>query len=125
MYDGTAWLVVATDQRLVFLDKGLIAGLKQVDMPLVGIQTIQHKIGWLDGELLITTGGGVKKVDQLSKKSTAQFCATLSELINTAHSRQAAPAPAPSARISQTQASTQVGSCTHCGAAAPAPCRAI
>lgn len=86
MYDGNTWLIVATDQRLLFLDKGLLYGLKQIEMPLSEIQTIQHKTGIVFGELLITTAGGAKKIEKLWKKGTERFAALLSEQIHVTRS---------------------------------------
>lgn len=91
MYNGTTWLIVATNQRVIFLDKGLIYGLKQLDLSLDMIQGIAHKTGLLFGEMTITTGGAAWRVEQLFKKGTRRFAEIVSEQILAAK----APRPAP------------------------------
>jgi hypothetical protein len=78
---GTTWLIVATDQRVLFVDKGLLFGLKQIEMPLTEIQTIAHKTGLMYGEMVVTTAGGACRVEQMAKKFTNGFAETLSELL--------------------------------------------
>ena len=34
MLNGNTWLVISTNKRLIFLDKGMIFGLKQIEIPL-------------------------------------------------------------------------------------------
>ena len=77
----TTWLIVATDQRLVFLNKGMIYGLRQLDMPLGEIKGIRHKTGLVFGEITVSTGGMEKKIEQLWKGGTNKFAAILSGLI--------------------------------------------
>jgi len=84
VYDGTLWLVVATTQRVIFLDKGLIYGSKQLDLALDKIQGITQKTGLVFGELMITTGGATWKVEQLWKKGTQRFAEIVSEQIQAA-----------------------------------------
>jgi hypothetical protein len=84
LYNGTTWLIVATNQRVLFLDKGMIYGLKQLDLPLNMIQGIAHKTGLIFGELTITTGGATWKVENLWKKGTQRFAQIVSEQIQAA-----------------------------------------
>jgi hypothetical protein len=90
MYEGNTWLVVATDQRLLFLDKGMLYGLKQAEIPLSSISSIQHKTGMLFGTLGVTTSNADKKVDNIDKQATVYFAELLSGLIR---SSKAAPSP--------------------------------
>lgn len=59
--DGNTWLCVATSKRILMLDKGLLLGLKQIELPLSQIKSVSHKTGLIFGELLIETGGKTKK----------------------------------------------------------------
>ena len=81
LWDGNTWLIVATDRRLLFLDKGLIFGLKQVEIPLRSISAVSHKIGLVMGKVEIATGGGSKAIDMIEKADVSRFAAALSDAI--------------------------------------------
>lgn len=38
--DGNTWLIACTDKRILFLDKGMIFGLKQKEIPLDKVHSI-------------------------------------------------------------------------------------
>jgi hypothetical protein len=66
-----------------------------LDMPLTEIQTVQHKTGLMFGELLVTTAGGSKKIEQLWKKGTQHFAEIVSGLIYAAHAPAKSVAASP------------------------------
>ena len=43
MLDGATWLAVCTSRRLIFLNRGMIYGLRQIQFPLDRIQSIDHE----------------------------------------------------------------------------------
>ncbi len=55
--DGNTWLVVCTDRRVIFLDKGLIYGLRQNEIPLDAISQVSHKTGMLLGSVEVVGAG--------------------------------------------------------------------
>jgi hypothetical protein len=96
-YQGNTWLITVTDQRLLFLDKGLLYGLKQVDLPLHQISSLAHKTGLVFGELHIATSGGFCVVENIPKGDAAKVAAIVSALVRKAHeATQTAPVPSSS-----------------------------
>jgi hypothetical protein len=81
LYQGTTWLLVLTDRRVLFLDKGMLFGLKQVELPLSQISGLSHKIGLLFGKIDIHTSGGHQEIDQLPKTEVKNLANVLSDLV--------------------------------------------
>lgn len=80
-YDGNTWLVTVTDKRLLFLDKGMIYGLKQVDIHFDQVSAVAHKTGLLLGEIMVTTGGGLVKVEKISKQDVPRVATLIKDRI--------------------------------------------
>ena len=80
MLNGNTWLIVCTDRRVVFLDKGMLYGLKQTEIPLDSISSISHETGMMYGSISVTGAGlAGMKIKQISKKSVAKFARTVQE----------------------------------------------
>lgn len=100
-YESKTWVVVVTTLRLIFLDKGMFYGLKQLDMPLHHIGSVSQHTGFLMGEIEVTTNGGSKTIGCIPKKDVTKVANILSAEIYFAQNpkaRQAAPSaekPAP------------------------------
>ncbi len=62
LLDGNTWLIVVTDQRLLFLDKGMVFGLKQAEMHYEQISAISYKTGLLLSSIKVSTSGGEKEI---------------------------------------------------------------
>lgn len=54
--DNKTWLLVCTDRRVIFLNRGMIYGLKQIQMPLSRINSIDHEVGIAFGSISIWDG---------------------------------------------------------------------
>ncbi|RKY81898.1 hypothetical protein DRP98_09690 [candidate division KSB1 bacterium] len=85
-YEGNTWLVVVTTRRVLFLDKGMIYGLKQMEMPLAQITSISYKTGLMFGEIEVDTAGSKKKIDTISKKDVPKVAKIISDLLKQIHS---------------------------------------
>ena len=72
-YAGATGILVATNKRLVFVDKGLIYGLKVEDFPYDKISSIQYKTGMLLGELTIYASGNRADIKNVEKKLVRNF----------------------------------------------------
>ena len=72
--DGNTWLVVCTNRRILFIDKGLIFGLKQVDIPMDSISSVVQKTGMMFGSVEIL-GAGLSgmKVTNILKSHVGKF----------------------------------------------------
>ena len=74
LMDGNTWLVVCTHRRILFIDKGLIYGLKQVDIPMDTISSVVQKTGMIFGSIEIL-GAGLSgmKVENILKSHVGKF----------------------------------------------------
>lgn len=90
-------LVVATNWRVFFLDKKLLGGVNQIDLPLDRIQGVMSSVGWLQGEITVTTGGAAWQIKQTEKESTKLFADTLNWLVQQVQQRTGHAQSAPSA----------------------------
>jgi hypothetical protein len=66
-------ILVATNKRLIFIDKGLIYGLRVEDFPYDKISSIQYSTGMLLGKITIFTSGNKADIDQIDKNQVKQF----------------------------------------------------
>lgn len=89
-FESKTWIIVITNMRLIFLDKGMFFGLKQVDMPLSQIDSISHKTGLLFGEIAVATAAGAKTIGSITKKDVVKIASIISGLI---HGHGEPPAP--------------------------------
>ena len=72
-YSNGQGILVSTNRRLVFIDKGLLYGLKVEDFPYDKITTIQYETGLLLGEIKIHTSGNIAKIDNVEKTTARSF----------------------------------------------------
>lgn len=81
-YDGTTWLIVATDLRVIFLDKGLIFGLKQLEFAYEKISSIKQTNGLILAAVTMATSGGEAMIDNIPKGEARKMCEVVSERIS-------------------------------------------
>ena len=72
-YNNGNGVLVATNIRLVFVDKGLLFGLKVEDFPYDKISSIQYETGILMGKLTIFTSGNKAIIDNVVKTKVRVF----------------------------------------------------
>ena len=100
-YSGGNGILVATDRRLVFIDKGMIYGLKVEDFPYDKLSSIQYETGMLLAKITIFTSGNQALIDNVDKKQARAFSEAVRERLSAPKATVAplvAPtAPAPSA----------------------------
>lgn len=73
LMDGNTWLIVLTDHRVLFLDKGLIYGLKQVSINLDKINSVSGSTGIMFGEIRIEDGASERIIKNVWKKTVVAF----------------------------------------------------
>lgn len=105
LYDAKTWIIVITDMRLLFLDKGMFYGLRQVDLPLSQISSVSHKGGLFFSELRVATSSGTESIGSIPKKDVLKLSSILSGLIHGSRRKPGAPAPVVTTR---TQLSEQL-----------------
>ncbi|OTE95773.1 hypothetical protein BCS42_11955, partial [Crenothrix sp. D3] len=70
---GNTWLITLTDRRIVFLDKGMIYGLKQTTIDLDKINSISGETGLFFGDIRIEDGAKERKIKNVWKKTVIKF----------------------------------------------------
>ena len=73
LMDGNTWLIVCTERRVIFLDKGMIYGLKQRETPLEKINSVEQKTGMIFGSIGIWDGAAHMKIKNVMKKTVKPF----------------------------------------------------
>lgn len=66
-------ILVSTNYRLIFVDKGMVYGLKVEDFPLDKITSIQYETGLIFGKVKIHTSSNIAEIDNLDKNSARKF----------------------------------------------------
>jgi hypothetical protein len=99
VYNSHIGILVATDRRLIFVDKGMIS-LKVEDFPYDKVSSIQYQTGWIFGDITIFASGNRAQIKQIPKDAARAFAETVRNMISGgAPAPQAPPqsAPAPQA----------------------------
>lgn len=73
LYNNHIGILVATNKRLVFVDKGTFGRLTVEDFPYDKISSIQYETGWMFGKVTIFTSGNKAVIEQLLKKEAREF----------------------------------------------------
>ena len=82
MMDGKTWLIALTDRRVVFLDKGLLYGLRQTTVPIDKINAVSGETGMMFGTITINVGPGERKITKVLKHTVLPFTNKLQEVID-------------------------------------------
>jgi len=82
--DGNTWLITCTNKRVIFLDKGMIYGLEQKEIPLDKINSIKHKTGMIFGQISIWDGAEKTDIKNVLKGSVKGFVAAVNNAITEA-----------------------------------------
>lgn len=72
-YNNGQGILVSTSRRLLFVDKGMLYGLKVEDFPLDKISSIQYETGLLLGGIKIHASGNIAKIENVEKASARSF----------------------------------------------------
>lgn len=72
-YNNGNGILVSTNRRLVFIDKGMFYGLKVEDFPLDKISSIQYETGLILGKVKIHTSGNIASIENVDKASSRLF----------------------------------------------------
>lgn len=73
LMEGNTWLIALTNKRVIFLDKGMIYGLKQAFIDLHRVNAISGSTGILLGTLTITDGATSRTVKNVPKQTVKPF----------------------------------------------------
>lgn len=81
-YSGGNGILIATDRRLVFIDKGMIYGLKVEDFPYEKLSSIQYETGLLLAKITIFASGNQALIDNVDKKQARAFSEAVRERLS-------------------------------------------
>jgi len=88
------WLITLTDRRVIFLDKGMIYGLKQTTIDLDKINAITGETGIFFGKIKIEDGAKERLIENVWKKTVVRFTNKARDAIEARkHPQNFAPAP--------------------------------
>ena len=99
---GTTWLIALTDRRILFLDKGLLFGLKQVSIDLDKVNAVTGSTRLVFGQIEIEDGARNRIITNVQKRTVVAFTNLVRDAIET-RKRPSAP---PSIPFSSTSTDT-------------------
>ena len=82
LMDGNTWLIALTDRRVVFLDKGLLYGVRQTTIPIGKISAVSGETGMFFGKITIGVGHEERKITSVLKHTVLPFTNKLQEVID-------------------------------------------
>ena len=88
-YNSSLGALFATNKRLIFVDKGLIFGLKVEDFPYDKITSIQYETGMLLGKITIYASGNRAELKDAGKDLVRNFAETARAKIGKSSTPQA------------------------------------
>jgi len=95
LMDNNTWLIALTDRRIIFLDKGMIYGLKQATIDLDKINAISGETAILFGSIKIEDGARERVIANVWKKTVVPFTNRVRDAIEARRRSQQAPASTP------------------------------
>ena len=91
LMDGNTWLVTLTDRRVIFLDKGMLYGLKQTAIDLDKVNSVSGQTGIFFGKITIEDGASSRLIDNVWKKTVVAFTNKVRDAIEARKSRHVPP----------------------------------
>lgn len=91
LMDGTSWLIVCTQKRILLLDHGFLFGFKQSEMNLANINSISYQTELLFGSIEIWHGGARMLIENYDKKTVKPFVEAVNAAMTAAKGARTAP----------------------------------
>lgn len=79
--EGNTWLIAVTNERIIFLDRDIIVGLKQIEIPINKINSIIQHQGILFGDIEIYQGADKMVVENVLRKYINPFVQLVNDVI--------------------------------------------
>jgi hypothetical protein len=80
--ENRTWLAVCTNRRVLFLNRGMFFGLRQLQMNLDRIQAIDSNFGLAFGALRVWDGASSMTIGMILKSSVAPFVRTVQDAMD-------------------------------------------
>ena len=81
-YNKGNGLLLASTSRLIFVDKGILGGMKVEDFPLNQVSSIQYETGIMFGKVTIFTSSNKATIEQVEKQAAKRFAEVSRRLIS-------------------------------------------
>lgn len=81
LHKGNTWLIVLTGERILFLDKGMIYGLRTSSIELERVNNFDYEKGLLFGSISIGSNAEIYEITNVWKKTVEPFTRKLREAI--------------------------------------------
>lgn len=91
LMDGNTWLITLTDKRIIFLDKGMIYGLKQTTIDLDKVNSVSGQTGLLFGKIIIEDGASSRSINNVWKSTVVKFTNKVRDAIEARKQTSRAP----------------------------------
>ncbi len=80
--NNRTWLAVCTNKRVLFLDRGMFFGLRQLQMNLDRIQSIDSSFGLVFGAIRVWDGATAMTIGLVLKSTVMPFVKTVQEAMD-------------------------------------------
>ncbi len=94
LYGKGQGILVATNKRLIFLDKGMVGNLRMEDFAYDKITSVQFDTGMIMGKITLYVAGNKAEISQIEKKQVRTFCDYVRAKIGSQQHASTIPAPA-------------------------------
>ncbi len=92
LMNNATWLAVCTEKRVIFINRGMLYGIRQIQIPLERIQAIDHEATIFFGSITIWDGASAFMIGMVLKSSILPFVKATQEQMNLLRGK-AKPAP--------------------------------
>lgn len=82
LMENRTWLAVCTDRRVLFIDRGMFFGTRQVQINLDRLQTIESEIGLAFGNIRVVDAGSSMTMRMVLRSTVAPFVRTVQEAMD-------------------------------------------
>ncbi|HHY21621.1 MAG TPA: hypothetical protein GX525_07015 [Bacilli bacterium] len=82
IYNGNTAIIVTTDQRIIFLDKGLLYGTTKSDMPIDKVDSVSFKKGLVQSTITILSASIQYKMNAIPNTDIDRLVDTINNCIN-------------------------------------------
>lgn len=86
--DNATWLAVCTNRRVIFLNRGMFFGTRQLQVPLERIQMIDHEFAVFFGSIRVWDGASYFTIGTVLKSSILPFVKATEEAMHEAKKQQ-------------------------------------
>jgi|CXWL01.1.fsa_nt_gi hypothetical protein len=95
LMNNATWLAVCTEKRVIFINRGMLYGIRQIQIPLERIQAIDHEATIFFGSITVWDGASAFTISMVLKNSILPFVKATQEQMHALRGQiKSAPQPA-------------------------------